>query len=108
MDLTLLFICLSLLVNLIQGQTNKIIEIGQNITDSIDDSKQTKYYQFNVKENPSKSDIIIRVFPKDQMENFCDPDLYVSKVLLFLSFRLFLHQGKEMPLGLQHHTEKIL
>jgi hypothetical protein len=68
---------------LIQGQSNNTIEIGKNITDSIDNSNQTKYYQFTVKENPSKFDIIINVFPKDQMENFCDPDLFVSKVFQF-------------------------
>ena len=76
----ILSIIFCILFQLAYGESLEI-QLGKNITGTIDESKETKYYKIIMGLNTDNSDLVINVFPKDEMENFCDPDLYVSKVL---------------------------
>lgn len=58
-----------------------LIEIGNSTSGSINESLIPLYYKFLVSSNLNKNDIIINLYPKDELENFCDPDLFISKVL---------------------------
>ena len=76
----MIFVLLIMLINIVYGQQQKIIEIGKSYNETIEDPKQQKFYEFSVTSNTNNNDLIITVFPIDQMENFCDPDLYINKV----------------------------
>ena len=79
MNFIISFFILSILFGLALGDTIPL-EIGKNVTGKIEDSKEPDYYTFSINENPNNSDIVINLYPKDEMENFCDPDLFVSIV----------------------------